>query len=224
MPELGEVVGANVRRLRGDLPMRALTESVRALGGRWSTGTLGDLESGRRRITVEDLVIAAAALSAVRGERITTADLLKSDDDIELTPRGPSLSAHQILELLGGTTAFDDLPATAKQSRDLGRALTTGLGDITAVCETLAINPGKLRKLVGRYGAPPEEVARIAKTMNMPAPVLHYGAALHYGRSLLDERDSRAGIDANAQRRGRATRELKAEIGTWIESRTHGDD
>lgn len=65
-----------------------------------------------------------------------------------------------------------------------------------------------------------ETEARIAKALGKPASVIAEVSAHLWGRTLSAERDRRAGENANAQDRGRITRQLRAEIQAVLD----GDD
>jgi len=57
-----------------------------------------------------------------------------------------------------------------------------------------------------------EAEARIAKGLGISALRMRLESAYLWGNSFSAERDRRAGPDANAQKRGRVSRELKAEL------------
>lgn len=66
-PRLGDVVSAAVRAERARLRLTQ-EQLARRLG--WSTSTLGDLESGKRRPTVDDLPLLCEALGVPMAELV----------------------------------------------------------------------------------------------------------------------------------------------------------
>ncbi|WP_084721827.1 hypothetical protein [Rhodococcus marinonascens] len=76
----------------------------------------------------------------------------------------------------------------------------------------------------GRSGRVGLTEARIAKALGVEAGTIDNLAWYLWRRSFSDERDHRAGQDANAQKRGRITRELKSELSIALEKVSRGDD
>jgi hypothetical protein len=58
---LAEIVGRNLRRLRGDRPQDEIARNVRDHGLRWTRGTLAGVELGRRLPSALELALVCAA-------------------------------------------------------------------------------------------------------------------------------------------------------------------
>ncbi len=76
---LAEVVGRNVRRLRGDATSDELAKACRRRGLTWGTGRISELEHGRASPTLSTLVDLADALGDVCGRPVYLADLVEHD-------------------------------------------------------------------------------------------------------------------------------------------------
>ena len=61
---------------------------------------------------------------------------------------------------------------------------------------------------------------KIAKSIGLSRLVAALAMSQLWGQTFVAERDNRSGPDANAQRKGRVARELKAELQRWLD----GDD
>ncbi len=209
---LAAVVGRNARRLRGDVTADRLARAVRKRGLNWGTGRISDLEHGRVSPTISTLVVLADALNSVRNERtITLADLVEHDGSIELTAT-EAVKDVALQRFLRGDPVvllIGDMSDSAERKEELNKLLG-GMPKFSALLpDGIEID---LRTVieVERHGGETEE--RIARSLGVPLIVVAAASAQLWGRTISAERDRRAGPDANAQDRGRITRQLKSEI------------
>ncbi|WP_301148992.1 helix-turn-helix domain-containing protein [Mycobacterium simiae] len=209
---LAEVVGRNARRLRGDATADQLAKEARRHGLNWGTGRISDLEHGRVSPTLSMLVALAEALHSVRGAPITLADLVEHDGLVQLsaaeTVKGAALQRFlrgEPVELLIG-----DMSNSEELAAELRTALATMAEERSNLPDALGSVPLESVMEVQRHAG--ETEARIAKALGVPASTVAAASAHLWGRTLSAERDRRAGPDANAQDRGRITRQLRAEI------------
>ena len=79
------------------------------------------------------------------------------------------------------------------------------------------LKAGQLRKMYNDYGEPETLLAR---EFDLDQSRLIYEMAALWGKSFTQERDERAGPDANAQKKSRVARQLKAELKAVLD----GDD
>jgi transcriptional regulator with XRE-family HTH domain len=209
---LAEVVGRNARRLRGDATADQLAKAARRRGLNWGTGRISDLEHGRVSPTIPMLIALAQALGSVRGTPITLADLVEHDGLVSLAStlvvKGSAVQRFLTgdpVELLIG-----DMPNAAELEAEFKAAIAKMVEEHKKLPAILGSVPLKTVMEVQRQAG--ETEARIAKTLGVPASTVALASAHLWGRTLSAERDQRAGEDANAQDRGRITRQLKAEI------------
>ena len=166
---------------------------MRPYGLRWSTGSVGDFESGRATaINLATLLAVAAALANVTGRPVTlAADLFVGKGRVRV-------SDNWDVDLAKLRAALSGRPSRSRPRRhhggsDIGPAAGTVhyrvRGDFR---ETDEKNSGRAS-------------ASIPTLAPLRWPSCRSG-------TFVAERDHRAGPGANAQRRGRISRRLKAEL------------
>ncbi|MFF0607760.1 hypothetical protein ACFYUD_03710 [Nocardia tengchongensis] len=216
--ELEKVVGANCRALRGTASMEDLADHARRFGVRWNSGSIAKIEQGAHRTTLTSIVVLAAALESLHEFSVGVPDLLKADGPIELTDVTAVENGAMLIEILSG-------------GANLGSAWPEVLD--RRVRESLAVLPGKLAEQFDRWPAGirmtdaaklcatfDDADSRIGRSLGMSPDLLAAWCLRVWGKSFVAERDSRAGKNANAQKRGRVTREMKAELEQVIRDAT----
>lgn len=74
-----DAFAANVRRLRGDATLDQVATAARKLGAKWTTGRVANLEGGRAAPTLDNLVMAAAAIGVVHNRPIKLSELVDEE-------------------------------------------------------------------------------------------------------------------------------------------------
>lgn len=221
---LAEVVGQNARnhRLRHDAKLEDVSRAARDYGLKWSTGRVGDLESGRIPATLPTLLALAQALGDVTSERVSVADLVHVDGWVEINPgliiRGGALSSALRGEPMN-LLVSDVLGASEECEGVVSRSFAQLEADNARLDADTDLNFGEIRDAMKNFGIAEE---RIAKQLKISDYLLTCVSLILWGSTFSAERDRRAGTDANAQRRGQVTRTLKSEISEYLE-RHSGD-
>lgn len=224
---LAAIVGQNARahRKHYGATLEDVAKSASRLGLRWNTGRVGDLESGRIPATLPTLFVLAQALGEVTKKHVSIADLVWYDGWVELNP-SLTIRGETLRESLEG----EPVELVARDIHGQVEQIFGIFEDIRRMHQDTWGNvPEELQH------KDPQEVARIAATAGVAErrlckdfsidPQALAALSLHlWGRSFSEERDRRAGEGANAQRRGRVSRELKSEIETYLESGTERGD
>jgi transcriptional regulator with XRE-family HTH domain len=196
---LAGVVGSNCRRLRGDagVTRNELAKHARAQGLRWTDSKVGDFEAGRTSPTLATVLAISVALSYATRTDVTLAELMADDGFVvindQLAIKGSKLAGAA----RGEPWRLDKDDTFASLLVEIDDQLSKGK-QRNDVADVLA-----------RSGLDED---RLAKRLNITVEEL---AALSFGlwqRSMSDERDRRAGTDANAQKRGRISRVLQTEL------------
>ena len=222
---LAEVVGRNVKRLRGDATADELAKACRQQGLNWGTGRISELEHGRVSPTLSTLVDLADALGDVRGRPVHLAELVEHDGYIALTG-GRAIKPAALQRFLGGEPVVikvRDVPHGEEMKAKLRQSLP---GAIAALAKLSAELPAAVNAAVDNEFAlqvqrqSGEAEARMARSLGVHEDNLAALSAYLWGRTLSAERNRRAGAGANAQDRGRITRKLKAELKRVLD----GDD
>jgi transcriptional regulator with XRE-family HTH domain len=188
---IAEVVGANCRRIRTDagLTQDDLAKAARRFGLRWTASKVRDFETGRSAPTFATVLALTAALEDVTDQRPRLADLVRCDGDVTVTedfkPTGEQLTSF----CAGGR--WD----RASELRQDHRYIGTFHGTFHPVLDWSGLTD-----------------QRVAASLGLDTEELCEEAMRLWGTVFSAERDRRAGTDANPQKRGRITRELKAEL------------
>ncbi|WP_148222493.1 helix-turn-helix domain-containing protein [Rhodococcus opacus] len=190
------VIGANVRRMRTDAgaTLDTVAQYAREAGLKWSTGKVGDLESGRVSPTLPTLLSVCIALSAATRAPVALSDLVQCDGAVQINER-LVMDGSDLVGALQGKPADQEPPEGASAAELM------------------------LAMAIRQAGGEAEQ--RAAQSLGITGRRFAELSHELWGRSFAEERDSRAGTGANAQKRGRVARDLKAELKARLR---HGND
>ena len=191
------LVGRNAARIRGQHKLDDVAVRARALGLRWNSGRVSDLERGRISPTIPTLLLLSMALADLTGEPVRVADLVQHEGDVMLTPT-TSLPGSQVVGALSGEPARRG-DARSSHSR-------------AALVLSIATEQ-----------AGGESEQRVAQSLGIAGKQFRELSQELWGRPFAAERDSRAGEGASPQKRGRVARTLKKEMEQHLEVK-HGND
>lgn len=222
---LPEVVGENARKLRleAGATLEQVAAKARALGLKWSTARVVELERGKLAINVVVLLVLAQALGDVTGRRIALGDLVHTQSWIQLNNQLALAPAA-----LEGALAGDAIDWTVSD-------VEGGLELVESVFEdvsTITHDPDRwpLGSTVGDVKAAHDlpiglTETRVARQLGVTPRALNAHAFALWGTSLTQRRDEIAPAGSTAQARGHLTRELVEEIRRSLEgSRARGRD
>jgi transcriptional regulator with XRE-family HTH domain len=218
---LAVVVGRNCQRIRKSIGLSQdeFASYARDAGLRWSTSRVSDFEKARTAPAFATVLLVSLALQrasevaagkngeAAAGVGITPADLVGREGCVQLT-EDLSLPAHHLaIVLAGGGWVLDDwyldyLKATIVRERQQLIPVSKLGGfslDFARLCAALLRRSGLAED-------------RMAKKLRITRERLAEISALLWQRTFSEERDRRAGSDANQQRKGHAARELQTEL------------
>jgi hypothetical protein len=175
----------------------------------WTSGRVGDFESGRTAPSLPTLVAAAAALGKAIGRPVTLVELVTGKGQVRINDK-LSLDKSALRAVLSGGGL--EVPAIPLTPFTILRA-----GEILAKTTSTAHWPKRLRAVkpdlrweVQRDFS--ESDARMCKNIGVDPFLGAAAMAALWRRTFRAERDHRAGPDAKAQRRGQISRQLKAEL------------
>lgn len=230
--EIHELIGAGIRAAREQKGWRQedAAAQFRFYGlTTWRRSTVADVEAGRRRPSIGNLLLVALALD------VTLADLIPEDvsERIDLGD-GASMGAAEVRALLSGDhEALDNLDSDdvhwvpgndvvaaiyervepeIKRLRTLVRPLEDA--------STRPLNAGDWRSAIRK---PTEAETRASARLGVEPAQLKMAARVLWGRDFEEERDARAQTGTPGQsaaavqaRRGHAARAMLAELETFI--------
>jgi transcriptional regulator with XRE-family HTH domain len=214
---LSVVVGRNFRRLRTDagLTQNDIAKHAKNNGLRWTASKVGDFESGRTAPTFATILAATSALSAARKRNVQLADLVESQEFVEITDKFDPIGSVLAAILSGGRTwaslVRDEVGYYKRTPLDMSGFQEWGerLQEESKRYPEFDFSVRALDPVIERQGL---DEQRVAKRLDITSELLAAVSWVLWRRSFSDERDRRAGADANAQKRGRISRELQAEL------------
>jgi transcriptional regulator with XRE-family HTH domain len=222
LSNLQTVIGLNARefRLGAGLTLDQVSAAARRRGLKWSESRVADFEAGRVAPSLATLLAVCLALNDAGCSEATLPGLVKYGSPMKIND-SLALFDDDIVRLLDGQPATGPEPL----ERTPGDAANS-LGWKRTPFE---------RKVFQRYEVSIPSFVRVAKNAGAtedrvrkalrisPNLLAHLSAAL-WERSFSEERDRRAGESANAQKRGRVSREMLAELQAAVEGVHRGDN
>jgi transcriptional regulator with XRE-family HTH domain len=220
---LAQVVGQNAKQVRDDAgaTLDDVAKAAKRLGlTNWGTGRVSDLEHGKVSPTLPTLVALCLALGETRGKPLTLGELVEHSGSIRITNNFEVSSATLQRYLSGGAVvapkgAVPEVDWEAFADETIRRAVAIGLLPGATLLED--VDAKVLASVERRSG---EAEAKIARSLGVERSVVDLASAALWRQTFSAERDRRAGEGANAQKRGRIARELKAELKAVLD----GDD
>ncbi len=209
--DLATVVGCNAKALRASATLNEVAKAARRYGLNWTTGRVSDLEHGRVSPTLPTLVALALALAEVRGANLTLRDLVATDDSISLTS-DLSVTRDELQRFLTGDEVRLDDRYLAEIIPSAKGALTEARKSWPARLQRVRV--GLMRQLRRDYGEPEQLLER---DLGLDRDRLIAEMAALWGKSYSAQRDELAGPGANAQKKGRVARQLKAELRAMLD-------
>lgn len=210
---LAAVVGRNCKRLRRQIGITQdeLARHARDCGLRWKASTVADFEGARSAptfATVVSLSIAlqnAAQAAAIDGdidaamEAATLDELVRAEGLIQLND-DVAVPADFVIAICRGQTRPGWKPRPDAESASMLAIYRDMWGET-------ALTPPE--RVLLRSGTAED---RLARQLGVDTKRLADMSYALWRRTFSEERDSRAGPDANQQKKGRVSRELRAEL------------
>jgi hypothetical protein len=170
---------------------------MRRYGLKWSTGRVGDFESGRAAPNLATLYVVALALRDITGHDVTLADLFGGAGPVHINDELP-------VSLVAVRAALTGMPVAAVRLSAKAIVTTEHLPEWAR-----GIDPKLIARVLGDFVETDERVCkRLGVTLDVGAAAM----ANLWRRTFTAERDRRAGPDAKPQRRGQISRQLQIEL------------
>lgn len=211
MRSVAEVVGAGAREIRLDagVTLEEMARAAQFYGLPWTSGRVGDFESGRTAPSLPTLVAAAAALGKAVGRPVSLAELVTGKGQVHINDRLTFDKSALRAALSGEIFNVHAIPLTR----------ATILGAMEAVAKNTptahwperlrAVKPARRLDVLRDFS---ESDGRMCKNIGVDQVLGAAAMAALWHRTFTAERNHRAGPDANAQCRGQISRQLKAEL------------
>jgi len=207
---IAAVLGANCRRIRtsAGVTQDELARAARRVGLKWTASKVRDFESGRSAPTFSTVLALTAALDNATEVKVTyTAASTPTGNEIVIQ-MNPAYHPVRLADLV----SFDGEVTVTEDFEPCGDRLANFCDGGTWEHPKSAIDWPETLGLTEQ---------RVAATLGISTERLGAESLRLWNTTFSKERDRRAGPDANRQKRGQVTRQLKAELQKAI---TDGDN
>lgn len=208
--------------------MEQLATAGRSNGAGWSSGSISVMERGMFKPTIETLAHLALALDDLNEEQsargtITIGDLLETAHPIELGD-GKTVTKERLLKFLGGEPS-GVLLDVHNQSDNFNHWLQEYVSKLDKLNVPLSSKQmtRKYFREMESAGKESQTEIRLAKKINIDVLELRHWAYFLWTKTFEQQRDLLAGDGATAQKKGRISRELLADIQTAMENNANGN-
>lgn len=214
-------IGLNARDLRlgAGLTLDQVSTAARRRGLKWSESRVADFEAGRVAPTLNTLLAFCLALNDLGCQEASLPAFVKYGGTPLKINDALALLDEDIAHLMTVEGGYGTKPvelATDDAPSILGWKRTPFERRVFHRYEVDITTSSRIWRAAGAT----ED--RIRKTLGIsPGLLAHLSAAL-WGKSFTEERDHRAGEGANAQKRGRISRDMLAELKTAMEGVRRG--
>jgi len=205
---IAAVLGANCRRIRTNagVTQDELARAARRVGLKWTASKVRDFESGRSAPTFSTVLALTAALDyATKVTYVAASTSTGNEIAISLNPAYHPVRLADLVSFDGEVTVTEDFEPS-------GDHLANFCDGGTWEHPKSAIDWPEMLGLTEQ---------RVAATLGISTERLGAESLRLWNATFSKERDRRAGPDANRQKRGQVTRQLKAELQKAI---TDGDN
>lgn len=227
---VAQVVGANLARIRDKhgLTLEEIARYSHTYGLRWNTARVSRIDRGEGSLNLETALMLSAILSAMTGQPVSVGALLETDEPVTLTPRATlKPNGAQILLSGEGATELDAAleeygSIVSEQSDEVDEIMGAYAGIVVpAVPEVLSPDEAQTYFVEVINRTLSDE--RNARTLDLTDAEFSAWSVRLWGHLMSTETEKRAPEGATAQKKGRITRELMAEMREAVE-RGRGND
>lgn len=222
LPTIAQVIGKNVKKIRGDFTLEDLASYGRSIGATWSSGSIRAIERGDFKATIETIALLALALDRLTDDgtktmrgAITSRDLLQAEGKIELG-KTYATNTERLLEFLGGGTS-----GTVMDMNDFGAKVQSAMDQMKSLNLPDDMLIAEIEEMERHPVTPTEE--RLAKKIGVDVVELRNWAWHLWGTTFEKQRDNLAGKDASPQKKGSVSPQLLDEIQAAMKE-NRGDD
>lgn len=207
------LVAGNVLRLResAGVAVERIVQAARGMGLNWSNTWVRGVEQGHRVLTAEELVALPMVLTSALAHRVTLADLLLGDDQVELG-KGEPVAAAYLRETVTSAPFKRHVSEAAADATALLLASNAAAVEKMRTVREANLGDVDMRTLGLAEAGSGSAEARLARRLEVPEIVVIAAAASLWGRSLSDERDAQMRTNGAPQSIATVTRRLTEKV------------
>ena len=217
---LSELAGQGARAIRLDAnaTLEEVAQAARFYGLKWSATKANAFEAGRVAASLATLYTLAATLGDVAGRDVTLADLFAGSGTVTVNDR-LTVDAAKVAAALAGLpveVTIDELTGERERAIAAGKQWAESRQAWSGPLRRVTRTP--YRAVLAEFS---DSDKRMARSLGVDVSTAAAAMAAVWGKTFVARRDELAGPDANAQKRGRISRELKAKLAKVL---TDGND
>jgi transcriptional regulator with XRE-family HTH domain len=209
---VAKVIGEGAKALRrsAEVTLEQMARAAQLYGLPWTSGRVGDFEAGRTAPSLPTLIAATAALGHVIGRPVSLAELVTGKGQVHINDKLSLDTSALRAALSGETVSAYAIPGLlpAEEMYEMAQLLTSQTRFHWSD-RLRTVHPGLRQEVLRDFS---ESDARMCKNIGVDQVLGAAAMAALWRRTFTAERDNRAGPDANAQRRGQISRQLKADL------------
>lgn len=180
-----------------------MARAARIYGLPWTSGRVGDFESGNVATNLQTLVAFAAALGDVIGRPVSLAELVTGEGEVNINDNLSLGTSALRAALSGGSVKAHAIQDILAQNTQEMAPLMISQTTFHWPKRLRAVHPNLRQEVLRDFS---ESDARMCKNVGVDQILGAAAMAALWRRTFTTERDHRAGPDANAQRRGQVSR------------------
>ncbi|HUH70217.1 MAG TPA: helix-turn-helix transcriptional regulator [Mycobacterium sp.] len=208
---LSEVAGRGARSIRRNAgaTLEEVARAARHYGLKWPASKVNDFESGRVSPSLPTLYAVTAALADATEQEVMIADLFTMKGRVAINER-LTVDVSKVAAALSGAS----VAATVSELTGERERLAAAAAELKARQESWPPAFRRIKSGVYRavYPKLSDSDLRVARSLGVDRSTAAAAMAATWGKTFVARRDELAGPDANAQKRGRISRELKAQL------------
>lgn len=212
---MSEAAGASARAIRqaADATLADVAKAAKEAGLPWSSGRVGDFESGRIAASLPTLLAVSGALSTItQGDPIGLPDLFAVEGHVQINDT-IVVTAERLRKLLSGGGFRVTLGDLGAKGDDLSEKIDR-LWD--AAYSQLQTIPEHMRPSISRIALVRKDFTegdeRLARSLGVSQFIAAALMEIAWQQTFVQKRDKLAGPSANAQKKGIAARRLNREL------------
>jgi transcriptional regulator with XRE-family HTH domain len=208
---VAQVVGEGARILRIDagVTLEEMARAAQLYGLPWTSGRVGDFESGRVAPSLPTLVAVAAALGKAIGRPVTLFELVTGQGQVRINETLSLKKSALRAVLSGGGLEVPNIPLPAADVLRAQEAINRIAPTAYWPRRLRTVKPDLRLKVLQNFS---ESDFRMCKNIGVDQFLGAAAMAALWRHPFTAERDHRAGPDAKPQRRGHISRQLKSEL------------
>lgn len=208
---LSEAAGRGAReiRLRAGATLEDVAKAARHYGLKWTANKVNAFEAGGVSASLSTLYALAAALNHVTEQDVTLADLFIGSGKVVVNDRVTVPLSKVRAAITGAPVEVTLRQLTGEYERAVAAAEEIRAREESWPPALQRITHGAYRAVLAEFS---DSDLRMARTLGVDRSTGAAAMWAVWGKTFVARRDELAGVDANAQKRGRIARELKAEL------------